>query len=221
MLFSVTVCCQLFAQTAVTGSQTIYTININKPDTIIRAEVMAQRSSALADKDLTYYWYANVANTIIQTKGGFDGKLLHGAYTSFYGNNNLKEKGKFDNGIKNGEWIKWYSNGAINEVSHWRLGMKNGRYKLYNEQGEQMLGAHFRNDKMEGTVKTYQNGKVLSRKKYRNGQELPGKLDIGKKKFKITIRPLRNKIKNLFKKKDSGNNPKKESEKKRMSSSSS
>ncbi len=188
----------VFAQNNKTINKKTHPITIITPDTAIKAEVLTEISGSIANKKLTYYWYSNSNNLILHTVGGHDGKLLHGTFTSYYGNKNLMVKGKFNKGLKNGEWIKWYSNGKINEVSKWRSGFKQGKYKLYNEQGEVMLEAHFKKDQMDGRVISYQNGKVVNKKKYRNGQEVPEKFLKEKKTFSL---------KNVFKKKQKTDTP--------------
>lgn len=185
----------VFAQSTKDMNGKTHPVTITTPDTAIRAEVLAQVQSGEADKKLTYYWYSNPTNKILHTTGGYDGKLLHGTFSSFYGNNNLMEKGRFAKGLKKGEWVKWYSSGKINEVSCWRDGRKNGKYKLYNEQGELILTANFRNDQMHGTTTSYQGGKVLSTQKYKHGQLLPEKLETPKRKLSF---------KSFFEKKDRG-----------------
>lgn len=189
----------VFSQTSRDTDRKTYSVNITTPDTAIHAEVLSQPASVIANRKLTYYWYSNPNNIILHTAGGFDGKLLHGAFSSFYGNKNLMEKGKFSYGLKNGEWIKWFSNGKINEISHWRGGIKTGKYILYTETGVKMLEASFRNDKLDGTMISYQNGKILNKKRYKDGEEQPEKFQREKRKFIL---------KGLFRKKDKPENTK-------------
>lgn len=151
--------------------QTSYTVYINKSDTLVKADVMAKKPTFSASDDKTYYWYAST-NKVIQTMGGYDGKPLHGKYSSFYGSKNLFQKGKFKKGLKTGEWTTWFTNGKINETSRWKNGKKNGKLVLYTETGQPMLMAHFRNDRLHGTMTSYQNGKILNKAKYKHGVQI-------------------------------------------------
>ncbi len=72
-------------------------MHINENDYSIVAEVLAKEKSIPSSADKEYYWYKS--NSIMSTKGGYDGKLLHGQYSSFYLNSNLKEKGKYHMGL--------------------------------------------------------------------------------------------------------------------------
>lgn len=143
---------------------------INKENTSIKAEVQNIRTAKTTDKNITYTWYAS--NKIMETQGGYEGKLLHGAYCSFYLSNNLREKGKFKNGVKHGEWISWYENGKIQEITQWKKGRKCSWYWLYNEYGELMLQAHFKKGMLNGKMISYDGKNIISKKRYRNGKEL-------------------------------------------------
>lgn len=184
-----------------------FTVNIAKKDTTIKADVLSDNSKIKPDENLTYNWFAS--NKILETKGGYDGHLLHGSYTSFYGNNNLRQKGKFKKGLKEGKWIAWFINGKINEITHWKHGMKNGKYSMYNGEGKIMVETKFRKDKLNGTMTSYQDEKILSKRKYKNGLEIILKEKLPKvkngkqpKEKSSAKTPLKEKIKKLFKKKD-------------------
>lgn len=171
-----------------------FSASISKRDTTIKADVLSDRSDFTPSEGLTYHWFAS--NKILETKGGYDGRLLHGSYTSFYGNKNLRQKGKFSRGLKQGKWINWYSDGRINEVSHWRNGMKNGKFVLYNMEGKVMLITNFLNDKLHGKMISYENGKKLSETRYRNGNEVTSREPGSKKsgEVKLPKEPKKNKL---------------------------
>src|SRR5687768_1768458 len=80
-----------------------YPVYINYPDYSIKAIVLNDGKKIAAKEELTYSWHAH--NKIMETKGGYDGKLLDGDYTAFYLSNAIKEKGAFNKGLKNGKWI--------------------------------------------------------------------------------------------------------------------
>ena len=205
-----------------------FTINISKKDTTIKADVLTDKCNIKPDENLTYNWFAS--NKIISTKGGYDGHLLHGGYTSFYGNNNLWQKGKFNKGLKEGKWMTWFIDGKINEITHWKKGMKNGKYTMYSNEGKIMLEAKFKNDKLNGTMTSYQDEKILSKRKYKNGAEVISKDKLpkvkgekpSKEKSSAPGTSLKEKIKKLFtpkEKKPTGKKEKKDKSKAQVSQS--
>jgi len=199
-IFSILVLSLFFISSTNAGSKKdkeIHTININNKENTIKADVSSTKGKVVAVDSLTYYWHAY--NKIMETKGGFDGKLLNGNYTVFYINNNLKEKGKFKNGLKNGKWILWYDSGKIQEISCWKNGIKEGAYQSYDMTGQQVLDANFKSDKLEGIMISYQSGKILSRKAYKAGIEIP-LIEYYEKQS--STNKLIDKIKMIFRKKE-------------------
>lgn len=203
---------------------TKFTVYINEETGNVKAEVLDTKNGPVVKEYLTYYWY--VPNQIMETKGGYSGRLLHGNYTSFYDNKNLKEKGRFSGGLKSGKWMKWYDNGKIMEIVNWKSSRKNGKYKLYNEMGEVVLEANFSNDKLNGKTVSYHAGKILSVKNYKNGDEIIEKTEGGNvekkkpedkavksntKKKERDKKPLKDRLKELFRKKEA--NPDKQKKK--------
>jgi hypothetical protein len=149
----------------------IYTVNINENESLIKAEVFAKANSLKRpDSDKTYYWYSS--NKILSTKGSYEGKLLHGKYTSFYLNDNLREKGHFKFGLKHGKWFKWYNNGAVQEISEWKKGDKHGVVQNFNANGELTSSSKYYRDKLNGKTIIYASGKIVAIKKYKNGIEI-------------------------------------------------
>lgn len=146
-----------------------YTVYINYPDHSIRATVFSKDKKLNVNRSLTYYWYSS--NKILETTGGYDGKILNGTYTAFYLNGNLKEKGVFKKGIKNRTWIAWYENGKIKEVVRWRNGLL---FKIasFNGNGQIASEKRYRKGKMHGYQKLYTDGQVSEKKRYRNGTEI-------------------------------------------------
>jgi hypothetical protein len=146
------------------------TVYINQADCSVSAEILLQKSTFKPESEVVYSWYAY--NKIMDTKGGYDGKLLHGTYTSFYLNNNLREKGKYKKGVRTGEWISWHENGNKKEVSYWKNGLKNGISTLYHMNGDLAALAPYKQGQLHGTVKNYANHKLIDAKKYRYGVEV-------------------------------------------------
>jgi hypothetical protein len=197
-----------------------YTVYVNYPDYSIKATVSNKVKNIDVDESLLYYWYSS--NKIIETKGGYDGKILNGSYTSFYLSSNLKEKGQFKKGIKNGEWITWFEGGKIHEISTWKKGVKSGIYKTFDDKGNKITEADYKNNKLNGCQTEYKDGKVISEKRFKNGLEIipKEKKDVDKKsdseKPKEGIKEadskgngnqkvkktFKEKLKSIFKKKD-------------------
>jgi hypothetical protein len=212
-------CICSFAQPSSDYKKKRFTFHIEKPDTSISFEVCAVNPKVIARENSSYSWYLD--NKIIETKGGFSGRLLHGRYESYYGNKSLRERGTYIKGRKEGKWIKWHSNGKINEISYWRMGVKQGKYVLFNDMGQKMLFAHFKKDKLNGTLTSYEKDKILSKRKYRNGNEVPVKIPKDKSRSASTDKKEKPSfLKSIFKKKEKKDKPVKDSKKKTASMSS-
>lgn len=171
-----------------------FNIVVNNDDCTVKTQMLTEGRTKPADEDLTYFWFTS--NKIISTRGGFDGKLLHGYYKCFYLNNNLKESGNFKYGLKKGEWRYWFENGRLKEIIHWKNGKKHGAYRLYNESGELIGKGNFKSDKLNGKFKTYSKGKLTETVKYKEGEVIPAKIRKQKvKTAKFEEVPLENKEK--------------------------
>lgn len=162
-----------------------FNITVNHEDYTVKTQMLKNNKDILVNNDLTYMWYAS--QKIMETKGGYEGKLIHGKYTSFYLNNQLREQGTVKYGLKNKEWKYWYADGKLKEVINWKNGVKNGSYSLYNDYGQLMAKSSFKNDKLHGKFYTYGvNGIIIDKKKFKNGEEIIPKPKVEKvKKEKI------------------------------------
>ncbi len=149
-----------------------FNITVNYDDYTIKTQFLKDYTKCKTPKnELTYHWYSS--QKIIETKGGYDGKLLHGYYKSFYLNDQLFESGNFKYGVKHGEWKNWYADGKIKEITNWKNGKKHGNYVLYNEYGLLMASCKFKNDELTGSFKTYDvTGKLSSVRTYKKGKEI-------------------------------------------------
>jgi hypothetical protein len=150
--------------------QNTYVVYINYPDYTIKTSVSNSTKKINVSESLTYFWYAS--NKIIQTKGDYDGKLIDGAYTSFYLSSNLKEKGNFKKGLKDGKWISWYDNGKINEIINWRKGIRSGEYKKFDSNEFLSITSSYKNGKLNGIHTTYANGEIDKKTRYKHGREI-------------------------------------------------
>lgn len=181
-----------------------YAINVNYPDHTVKTNVLNSNKKIKAKADLIYYWYS--ANKIMETQGGFDGKILDGVYTSFYLSNNLKERGCFKKGLKHGEWVTWFEDGRIHEVRVWKNGVLNGECRSYNEKGELIKIWNVKNNQLHGYEAIYENGKIISDHNYKKGKVLEEKSKENTKGTGISDR-----VKSVFKKSET---PEKKTEKK-------
>ena len=175
-----------------------YSININDQNLSIKTGVLSTPLSIIANETLSYYWYAS--NKIIVTKGGYDGKLLHGQYKVFYLSNNIKENGYFNKGLKTGKWINWYEGGKIKEMSCWKNGIQYGEYKTFNEDEQLNMKVNYKEGKLHGVSTTYQEGKIISQRNYKNGIEI---ISTEEKKSKNSLtevwQKIIQKVRTLFK----------------------
>lgn len=124
-------------------------VTLIKNDTLIQfyTKPPDERMPENFPADKYYTWYR--ADSILVTKGSFNGKLLHGDYMELYPNKALKQKGKYKNGIKDGLWQSWYPNGERESMINWKNGSKDGKAEHYSIDGKIQ-------------VITYDNEKVLS-----------------------------------------------------------
>lgn len=176
-----------------------FNVTVNYDDFTVKTQMLSQGKTIPVNNELVYMWYAS--QKIMETKGGYEGKLIHGKYTSFYLNNQLKEQGQIKYGLKTKEWKYWYSDGKLREVINWKSGKKNGRYFLYNDYGQLMAKSNFKNDKLHGKFYTYgQNGIIAEKKKYKNGDEIIPKVKV--EKIKQPKTPKEQKVKKEKKKKN-------------------
>ncbi len=151
-------------------------------EVMIKANVLEQNLALKIDDKLKYAWYKN--NMILSTKGGYDGRLLHGVYTEYHPNRNLSKKGQYDKGLHVGRWKEWYGNGEIKLICHWKRGQKHGKFIEFNNEG----------------IKTNQGT-------YRSGeQRLPKAVKPKVEESKKIKQPKTNSTKAVDKKKNSNKN---------------
>lgn len=181
--------------------KTSRSIIIQNNDMMIEASALVGEDKINISDDLTYHWFRN--NKIHQTKGGFDGDIMHGDYTSFYPSKELKEKGTFNKGVKHGMWKSWHENGEISEIITWKNGVKNGAYMQYSSTGILLLQSTYKNGLLHGKMVSYQAGRVLNETLYENGKKIEKVEEPanGKKKKKAKA-PKSKKVKSPKKKKN-------------------
>jgi MORN repeat variant len=119
------------------------------------------------NNERTYYWIK--AKQIHQSKGGYEGDLLHGEYTALYRNDQLKEKGSYNKGLKTGEWKEWYTNGELKLVSHYKNGYSSGSFLYYNESGKLIKKEYYRSGNLNGKQFEYKDSTIIIAK-YKYGR---------------------------------------------------
>ncbi len=158
-----------------------FNITVNYDDNTVKTQMLSQSKDIKINNDRTYMWYG--AQKIMETKGGYEGKLIHGKYAAFYLNNQLKEQGQIKYGLKNKEWKYWYPDGKLREIITWKNGVKNGAYAIYNDYGQLMAKGNFKNDKLNGKFYAYNaTGNITEKKVYKNGDEVMPKVKVEKPK---------------------------------------
>lgn len=155
-------------------SQTIvketYTVYLNYPNYTVKANVWNDANKIKTKDTLTYFWYAS--NKIIQTQGGYEGRLLHGLFSSFFLNSNLREKGSFNKGLKDGQWFYWYENGKLKEIVYWKNGLRDGLTKEYDNSGILKKETSYKLGVLNGfSIEYDKSKKVISKRKFKNGVE--------------------------------------------------
>jgi hypothetical protein len=170
-----------------------HTVILNYVDYVVYADVLANDRKVKPDLETFYYWYK--ANDIKKSRGGYEGKLLHGSYTEFYQNKNLKEKGNFKLGIKTGLWKSWHPNGELAALVNWKNGKMHGQFRLYDVSGNLLKKGKYKNDKLEGKVYSYSSDAVSEVAKYKNG-----KLKVQKNKKNLSEKDIIIKDKKRFSK---------------------
>ena len=149
-------------------STALHRIIFEKKDTVFNFYVIKQEAGKVISDDLTYSWYAQ--DTILQTRGGYDGFVLNGAYAVFYPNKNLKEEGNFVYGLKVGEWKIWYPDGKLKSVFTWKNGKRQGKFVIYDEKAVVIQSGSYKNDLMEGSILETTPDNKTEIKKYKKGQ---------------------------------------------------
>ena len=198
-----------------------YTVSLSSRDYSTEVEISVKDIKVNTKLQRTYYWFK--AQEIHQSRGDYEGKLLHGNYTTFYRSKNLKEKGVFDKGLKNGEWKSWYPDGEIKEVSHWKEGQKHGTMATYDEEGNLLTLITYRKGKLHGPAKEFSNGVETSHIDYKKGDVVIPKVkpetadfeeitpDVPEAPEDPEAQPEKKSwFKNLFKKKDKTDDPEEE-----------
>lgn len=153
---------------------------VNFTESTAYAHILPEKSKFRAKDNSYYAWFG--ANDIKRTRGGYDGKLLHGVYKEFYPNKNLKDLGKYKKGIKTGKWKSWYTSGQFKEIAYFQNGQKRS-YTLYASDGAIYEKGTFKNELLHGKIYHFENRKLKTVVSYKKGI-------VGKKKD-LTIEKIK------------------------------
>jgi MORN repeat variant len=107
-------------------------------------------------KDCTsclFHWFKN--GKIQTTRGGYDGRLLHGNFSELYLNGALKQQGEFKKGLKDGEWRQWHDNGELLVLSKYKSGKLFGDYSEFDRAGKLIRSMTYKNGLPHGRAFTY------------------------------------------------------------------
>jgi antitoxin component YwqK of YwqJK toxin-antitoxin module len=170
----------------------------------VYANILPDENKIRVDDDKYYYWFS--ANDIKTSRGGYDGKLLHGVYTEFYSNKNLKQKGEFKYGLKIGEWKSWNMAGEYEEIVNWKKGRKYGRFRMFNANGKVVKEGRYKDDILNGRIRAYMNDGTIESIYYKDGSPMLEKKGKIKKIFKKSGIPKEKKINKKELKKDTPEN---------------
>lgn len=139
---------------------------LNHNDTIVKARIFTTNPVLKKVFDKTYTWYNREA--ILQTVGGWSGKLLEGTYEVFYPNKNLQEQGMYESGWKEGLWRNWYPSGKLQQKKTWKKGMLHGAFEVYAMDGSIVEKGCYKKGKLQGVVTKIVDGKE-TQERYRKG----------------------------------------------------
>ncbi len=171
-LFS-TMLCNSFSQTDWELNTFNFNLEIVKqyPDSLIKFQYTYDKP-----KKIIYEWYFWVDTVLHHTKGGYNGKLLDGAYEKFDANGNMLVQGKFQRGLKNWEWKYWNSSGELIRVENWTNGKKNGLVKYYNSSGNILKEVNYKDGYLSGYTIIYSSDSIVSKKRFKKGELMEGRV---------------------------------------------
>jgi hypothetical protein len=165
-------------------------LTVNREDHTIKTEMLTADKNIDVVNEKTYLWYTS--RKIMETKGGYGGKLIHGPYVSYYLNDQLREQGEVRYGLKHSTWKFWYPDGHLREIITYKNGIKTGNYFLYNDHGQPMARGRFKDDKLHGKFYTYgATGRVIEVKRYKRGVEVSSRKKRSEEKKGKTERKSR------------------------------
>lgn len=155
-------------------------IILQAADTVTKVRIFIENPSIKVKQSKTYYWHHR--DQVFHNVGGWSGKLLHGKFEQFYGDDALLRQGFFKEGLKDGVWQTWYANGQLQATENWKKGILQGSYEKYDENGKLAETMHYQKGKLHGKVQKYADGLPSQQILYRNGKEKEEKIKAEKVK---------------------------------------
>ncbi|MEN8907477.1 MAG: hypothetical protein ABF289_16095 [Clostridiales bacterium] len=122
-------------------------VTINYGDSMAIVEVFTLPQKIKVEDNKKYYWY--YLNELHSNLGGYQGKLLHGAFILLDKNNNMITKGFIKQGLKDGEWKRWYPNGNLSEIRYYDEGIKKGTHVFFDVNGTQIRQEKYKNGTLQ------------------------------------------------------------------------
>jgi hypothetical protein len=145
----------------------LYKIHLTDSGKTIIAEINLATEKQ-ADPKLYYHWYT--ADGIHVTQGGYEGKVLNGAYNEYYLNKNIKIQGAYRNGLQHGTWKSWNANGFLLSIYNWDKGVMNGEYRLFDGKGMLTEQGYYKQGLLNGIRVSYLSADSVKQAKYENGK---------------------------------------------------
>jgi len=175
-----------YGQREISKEDKTYSMEINSKEFVEKISIARNnREKNKKCKPLWYFWYLN--NAVHFSEGGYSGKLLNGAYTSYYKSMNLRSSGTFRYGLMHGEWNMWFESGAMKSTEQWKNGVKNGTCVYFSEDGISKKTEDYRRGIINGKQKIYCNDSLVEVHKFRDGKEIIKKLKIKTESPKDTL----------------------------------
>lgn len=137
-------------------------INVRTENESVSVGLITAPAGILISPEKQYFWFDK--GGILNTQGGYSGKLLHGNVVVHYRmNKQLKEQGKYRYGLKEGKWYLWDTDGVLKEIQSWKAGLKQGKTILYDSIGVEKATIKYKNG-LEVKQKNHKISKWLKKK---------------------------------------------------------
>lgn len=141
--------------------------HLSLPDRSLQFQIAAKNLRVKVNNHLIYYWVKGA--DLHHSRGGYEGRVLHGDFVAFYPTRQLKSQGKFHKGLKDGEWKTWYENGELKSVTNWDKGVQHGKYYCFGNDGKPERKSHYKNGQLHGKEITFNPDGTESLVRYKKG----------------------------------------------------
>ncbi len=144
------------------------TVSLWRDTLKIQAHILAEDEKVKIKDNIMYFWYKG--GNIHHTRGAVSGKVLHGDYIEYFGDDNLRAKGCFVLGIRVGNWKTWHHNGEIASITQYKKGVEDGTFVEFDSTGTITRKGDFKKGELDGKVFIYKDEKVAEVQKYKDGK---------------------------------------------------